>query len=601
MKDNQFQKLQPSIDGNINLRIPQRETYATIAQVFTDEASMQEIGIVLPVGCGKSGCITLTPFAVKSVRTLVVAPNLNIAKQLADDFNPTNPDMFYQKCKVLNTNKFPEYAEIRGTDSNISDLENADVVVTNIQQLQGTENQWLSKLSDDFFDLILFDEAHHNVASTWENLRTKFPKARIVNFSATPLRADGKLMSGEIVYSFSVARAIKEGYVKKLKAIVLNPQTLKYVRNDGNETEITLDEVIKFGEDDSDFRRSIVTSKETLETIVNASIQELDRIRQHTKDSKHKIIASALNYAHCHTIVEAYEARGRKAAFVHSKSDGKANDRVFQALEENKLDVIVQVKKLGEGFDHKYLSVAAIFSIFANLSPFVQFVGRIMRVIEQNNPDSPLNQGTVIFHAGANIANKWTDFQSFSDADQYYFQELLPIEGLDFSNGNEIEITPHPWTEHSETIIIKEQSGVAMQEIPLIDDDPEAQKAIDYLRSKGYTPEQVTQEMVRPAPTTKQYIRRASRIKLDARIKTEAGKILGERHISTEGKDLDKAHLGKTNFVVVKSAIDKAINKFIGKGENERKEFTQEEYDKIDGGFSGIVTSVARGIFDGKA
>ena len=32
---------------------------------------------------------------------------------------------------------------------------------------------------------------------------------------------------------------------------------------------------------------------------------------------------------------------------------------------------------LGEGFDHPYLSVASVFSIFASLAPFVQFVGRI--------------------------------------------------------------------------------------------------------------------------------------------------------------------------------------------------------------------------------
>jgi superfamily II DNA or RNA helicase len=62
-------------------------------------------------------------------------------------------------------------------------------------------------------------------------------------------------------------------------------------------------------------------------------------------------------------------------------------------LNQHELDVIVQVRKLGEGFDHPYLSVAAIFSIFNNLSPFVQFVGRIMRVIEQNNSQSILNQG----------------------------------------------------------------------------------------------------------------------------------------------------------------------------------------------------------------
>ena len=107
-------------------------------------------------------------------------------------------------------------------------------------------------------------------------------------------------------------------------------------------------------------------------------------------------------------------------------------------------DVIVQVRKLGEGFDHPRLAVAAVFSIFANLSPFVQFVGRIMRVIKQNEPDDPINHGVVVFHAGANIARRWTDFQSYTGADQEFFDALLPIEDLDFSQGDEIEIDPVP-------------------------------------------------------------------------------------------------------------------------------------------------------------
>jgi superfamily II DNA or RNA helicase len=110
------------------------------------------------------------------------------------------------------------------------------------------------------------------------------------------------------------------------------------------------------------------------------------------------------------------------------------NDRVFTRLENHELDVIVQVRKLGEGFDHPYLSVAAVFSIFSNLSPFVQFVGRIMRVIVQNSPGHLLNQGTVVFHSGANIARRWEDFQQYSEADREYFDQLLPLEGLDFSS-----------------------------------------------------------------------------------------------------------------------------------------------------------------------
>src|SRR5262249_15729774 len=140
-----------------------------------------------------------------------------------------------------------------------------------------------------------------------------------------------------------------------------------------------------------------VTSTETLNTIVDASIRELDRIRQETGDQRHKIIASALNYEHCRQIVEAYRARNRRADYVHSREDGAANARVIERLNAHQLDVIVQVRKLGEGFDHPYLSVAAVFSIFRNLSPFVQFVGRIMRVIVQNDPTHINNQGTVIF------------------------------------------------------------------------------------------------------------------------------------------------------------------------------------------------------------
>jgi len=373
--NNPFQDRTPNVVGNEKLRFPQRETFSKLAEFAESTTNDErEAGIVLPVGCGKSGCITLTPFAFSSQRTLVVAPGLKIAKQLYDDFDPTNPDMFYQKCSIVEGGPYPELVDIKGKSTNKGDLDEAHVVVTNIQQLQGEANRWLEKLSPDYFDLIVFDEGHHSVADSYENLKTKFPNAKIVNFSATPLRADGQNMAGQVIYSYPIFQAVQEGYVKKLKALVLNPKTLKYVRvEDGEEIEVSLDEVRRLGEEDSQFRRSIVTSEETLTTIVDASIRELDRIRSETGDKRHKIIAAALNFDHCHQIVEAYRARGRTADFVHSSLDqknGKANEQVMTRLEAHELDVIVQVRKLGEGFDHPYLSVAAVFSVFSNLSAY---------------------------------------------------------------------------------------------------------------------------------------------------------------------------------------------------------------------------------------
>lgn len=602
MSSNVYQHREPHVTGNTRLRTPQRETFSALEVFASGPPQEREAGVVLPVGCGKSGCIALAPFAFRAARTLVVAPGLRIADQLYADFDPTQPDMFLLARGVLSGPPFPEPVEIRGTTTNRGDLEEAEVVVTNIQQLQGDENRWLAALPSDFFDLILFDEGHHNVAATWQALRAKFPSARIVNFSATPLRADGQRMAGRIIYSYPVFRAIQEGYVKRLKALVLNPRTLKYVRREGgDEIEVPLDEVRRLGEDDADFRRSIVTSAETLNTIVDASIRELDRIRTETGDQRHKIIASALNFEHCRQIVEAYRSRGRRADYVHSREDGAANDRVFSRLENHELDVVVQVRKLGEGFDHPYLSVAAVFSIFSNLSPFVQFVGRIMRVIIQDSPGHPLNQGTVVFHAGANIARRWEDFQEFSEADREFFEQLLPLEGLDFTSSDELAVTPTAQGDLN-TVEVRAQSDVLIEEIPLLQSDPEAMRAIQTLQERGYSPDAVRRAMeLQPVPTTRARERQAARSSLDMRVRTEVGRILGERHINHQGRDLDRAHRGRTNFVVLKAAIDGQINQAVGRGAGERHEFTRSELETIDARFSELVAAAVTEVFDGRS
>lgn len=599
-QNNPFQTRQPSINGNPRIRTPQRETYAKLAEFASSPGDEREVGVVLPVGCGKSGCITLAPFAFRSTRTLVVAPGVKIAEQLYKDFHPSDPEKhFYTKCAVLNSAPFPEPVEIRGTTTNRGDLDEADVVITNIQQLQGDDNRWLADLPADYFDLILFDEGHHSVAATWETLKARFPAARVINFSATPLRADGQRMAGRILYSYPVFRAIQEGYVKQLKAVVLNPKTLKYVRRqNGQEIEVSLEEVRRLGEEDAEFRRSIVTSEETLTTIVDASIRELQRIRTATGDDRHKIIASALNFDHCRQIVEAYKARNLRVDYVHSREESAANDRVLKKLEAHELDAIVQVRKLGEGFDHRYLSVAAVFSIFANLSPFVQFVGRIMRVIEQNSPGHIQNQGSVVFHAGANIAGRWKDFQEYSEADQDFFDQLLPMEGLEFRDAAELVVAPKP--RRASTVEVKAQTSVLLEEIPLIQDDEEAMRAIETLRAKGFSPEAVRQAMeLQAVPTTKADERKAARSGLDIRIRNEVGRILGSRKLNPQGHDLDKKRLNRTNFVIVKAALDNLVNAVVGKKTGERHDFTRPELDTIEARFAELVQSAEKELFNG--
>ena len=593
MKTNKFALITPNIENNPKLRIPQREGYAAIRDHYLSSGD-REIGIVLPVGCGKSGLIAITPFALKSKRALVIAPGIRIKDQLAEDFNPSNANMFYQKREIITDDDFPEPAIIEGTKTNRADLDLSDVVITNIQQIQGKENKWLMQLPSDYFDLIIIDEAHHNVAESWNSIRTHFNNAKIVNLSATPTRADGNVMEGDVIYSFPIFRAIENGYIKKLKAKVLNPSSLKYVRNDdGNEVEVSIDEIRRLGEEEAAFRRSIVSSEETLKTIIDCSLRELHDLRQSTGDNKHKIIASALNYKHCIQITEAYRDRGFKADYIHSTKTSQINNRILDKLERHELDVIVQVRMLGEGFDHPYLSVAAVCSIFSNLSPFAQFVGRIMRVVDQNQPNSPNNQGVVVFHAGANVAKRWSDFQQFSEADQEYFDQLLPIEELSFDDSSELEVTPRSGTSFQPQVEISEQASVTIQEVPLLKNDPEALRAIELLQSKGFD---VT---LQPIPVTKQKMRLASKKGLDDHIKNRTGLLLNKHGMNPVGKDLDKNHLGKSNFIVIKSSIDKKCNAVVNRRSGERSEFSQFEIDTIIEGLDDVVDSVERELFNG--
>jgi len=598
MKTNAFEILQPNTAGNLKLRSPQREGYDHLVRHFASAGADQEVAVVLPVGCGKSGLMAIAPFAVKAKRVLLIAPGTRIAGQLhSKDFNPTSDEFFYHKCGVLAGSVFPEAAEIRGNRTNIGDLEAADVVITNIQQVQGSSNKWLTSLPTDFFDLIMFDEGHHNVAESWQQLRRSFPKAKIINLSATPARADGQVMEGKIIYSFPVARAISEGYVKRLKAVVLSPASLKFVREiDGVEREVDRDEVIRLGEDDADFRRSIVSSKETLATIVDCSIQQLKWLRKSSGSTKHKIIASALNYRHCIQIKEAYQARGMRADYVHSKEEEKT-DRVLGLLESDDLDVIIQVRKLGEGFDHKWLSVAAICSIFGNLSPFVQFVGRIMRVAVQNAPNDPNNQGIVVYHAGGNVAQRWADFKSFSEADQAYFDDLLITEEV-FEPGNtgtqEVEpAVPTPLIA-SPLFEITTQTGMEITEDHLVEMTTEQLAAYDLLVKQLGAGQLIRHLELHRLQPRRQDARIAAKKALDDEIKNGVARVLGNRGMKPGGRELDTNHLGRDNFVVVKSLLDKKAAILAGEALGTRGEWSPEQIEQIRKALPQLLDDVSK-------
>jgi hypothetical protein len=146
---------------------------------------------------------------------------------------------------------------------------------------------------------------------------------------------------------------------------------------------------------------------------------------------------------------------------------------------------------------------------------------------------------------------------------------------------------------------VRSQTDVRLEEIPLIAQDPEALAALKVLHGRGYTVDQVAQayEELRPVPVTRVRQRQARRSGLDVRVKTEAARILALRRVNPEGNELDRQRLGRSNLIVLKSAIDRQISGAVDRKAGERHEFDKNDLDLIDREFVAIVDRAVQEVF----
>ena len=285
----------------------------------------------------------------------------------------------------------------------------------------GARNRWYESLPTDYFDMILVDEGHHNVAATWRRLFVHFKNAKVISFTATPMRADGQVVSGTRVYRFGYARSMIMGFISQIDALFVKPDEITFTV-EGKARTLGLSEVIKMREKDW-FSRGVALSEECNRSVVNASVQQLHNVRR--LGSPRQIIAVACSIRHATQVAALYQEQGLRVEVLHSQLKAEERNRIEATLRSGVTDVVVQVSILGEGYDLPTLSVAAVFRPYRSLSPYVQFVGRILRLAQPDMPYSPANHVHLVSHVGLNDERWWTDFTNFDKDDQQFFQEYL--------------------------------------------------------------------------------------------------------------------------------------------------------------------------------
>ncbi len=408
---NYFMESDPFIYGNTELREPQVQGYFHVYDHFMVKKKSTHAIVVLPTGVGKTGLIALLPYNICSGRVLIIAPQIVIKDTVIDALNPALADNFWLKRKVLERPKdLPPLVEFEGGKTTLEVLSAANIVVMNIQKLQSRlDSSPLNFLPSNFFDMIIIDEAHHSTAKTWVEAIKHFNGAKVVKVTGTPIRTDKKEIAGDLVYRYKLSQAMANEYVKSLANLTHIPDELFLTIDKDNSKAYTVEQIYEMGLKDEDWvSRSVAYSLECSEKVVDQSISLLEDKLQSPSNVPHKIIATACSIEHAKQIKALYDKKGFPTAIIHSKLSEEDKDQALSDIKNNRVKVVVNVSMLGEGYDHPFLSIAAIFRPFRNPLPYAQFVGRILRIIPKGiATQSKDNIGQIVSHKHLGLDELW--------------------------------------------------------------------------------------------------------------------------------------------------------------------------------------------------
>lgn len=163
--------------------------------------------LVLPTGTGKTivFCAIAKDAVMDGRRVLILAHRGELLDQASDKLQKSTG----LKCAV-------EKAENTCIGSWYR------VTVGSVQTLMRESR--LKKFPPDYFGTIIIDEAHHSISDSYQNILNYFADARVLGVTATPDRGDMRNLGqvfDSLAYEYTLPKAIKEGYLSKIKALTI--------------------------------------------------------------------------------------------------------------------------------------------------------------------------------------------------------------------------------------------------------------------------------------------------------------------------------------------------------------------------------------------
>lgn len=303
--------------------------------------------IVMPTGTGKTETMLSVLVTAQCKCVLVVVPTDALRTQIAEKFLSLGVLRLPGVPILRGTALAPRVVALRHVPASADDVKElfsqAHVIVATSSIAGQCAPEVLTAMATNTSHLFI-DEAHHAEAPTWKQFKSHFGARRILQFTATPFREDGKPVDGKLVYVYPLRKAQDEGYFRKIQFL----------------------NVFEFDPNRSD------------EAIAEKAIEQLRK----DFDKGHILMARVEGVSRAKQVFELYQ---RYPEFnpiqLHTGiKSGKAREEARRKLLSKEARIVVCVDMLGEGFDLPELKIAAFHDIRKTLAVTLQLAGRFTRV-----------------------------------------------------------------------------------------------------------------------------------------------------------------------------------------------------------------------------
>ncbi|MGN1133789.1 MAG: DEAD/DEAH box helicase [Oscillospiraceae bacterium] len=232
------------------------------------------------------------------------------------------------------------------------------VVVGSVQTLMREKR--LKGFSQDYFDTIIIDEAHHAISDSYQRVLEHFPKSKVLGVTATPDRGDMKNLGSvfdSLAYEYTLPKAIKEGYLSPIKAVTI---------------PLKLD-ISSVTTQAGDFKAS------DIDTALDPYLYSIaDEMLKYCKNRKTVVFLPLVKTSQ--KFRDILNSKGFKAAEVNGESTNRAE--LLKDFDEGKYNVLCNSMLLTEGWDCPSVDCVVVLRPTKVRGLYCQMVGRGTRLCE---------------------------------------------------------------------------------------------------------------------------------------------------------------------------------------------------------------------------